>query len=758
MASGSPVPTRRGAPSGWLTDIALGVRLAVGGGRTLRSSLLRLTLTTVGIGLCTAMLLLLATAATALSHRVDRETARTPQNSTAAAAPLYENQQSMVYDGSEIKITYLEPLTSDAPVPPGLQGIPAPGDMVVSPALAARLSTDADLRARFSQRVAGTIAPDGLAGPKDLRAYAGATGLRSSGSGTGVSGFGGQANAAGLPALVTFFGALAVLVLVIPLLVFVASASRIAGAERERRLSALRLAGASARQVRRIGAAESLVGAATGGLLGLVAFLVARPFAAGVDLAGITVFPGDFVPAWPLVVAVFVLLPVLTVGSAWLGMRRVVVEPLGVVRVAKTARRRGWWRLLLVALGLLLLLSVKVFGTSGASEQLPFVLVGSALLMIGVPTAVPWLTELAVSRLRGGSSAWQLAIRRLQLDSGTPSRVIAGIVVVLTGVITLQVLLGSAQADQVHQREESSTTVYLQAADGPDVAARVRAQQGVRAANLEYRGGLGNGPSEWYPLVVAPCELLEREYGLPDCTDGDTFASGQVRPGQTYDFVSSEGVSAGQARFTVPATARSPGDSRRALDNVLITPGAAGSVDLSRLQASLDVQFDTADPAALQGLFVALAPLQWRATVFAAQLTTVDGTLSALYGLLYAGVLLSISLAGVSLLVMTAGQLVERRRPLAALRAAGIPHGVLQRSLLWQNAVPMVVGVVTAVAGGLGISWLLLRLIDDSMPWQVNGTFVAFVAVAALVLVLVVTAAALPILKSVTRLDALRAE
>ncbi|GLY63793.1 FtsX-like permease family protein [Amycolatopsis taiwanensis] len=745
----------------WPTDIALGVRLAVGGGRTVRSSLLRLSLTTIGIGLATAMLLLLATAATALSHQAARDAARKPQYSTAATAPLYENEQTSVYGGELVQVDYLEPVAPDAPVPPGVQAIPASGAMVVSPAFAARLAADPGLRARFDQRVVGTIAPEGLTGPDELWAYAGTTGLRNSHSGTGVTRFGTPMSVDQLPGMVVFLGVLAVLVLLVPLLVFVASASRIAGAERERRLSALRLAGASARQVRRIGAAESLVGAVTGGLLGLVAFLVIRPFAAGVDLAGITVFPGDFVPAWQLVVAVFVLLPLLTVGSAWLGMRRLVVEPLGVVRVAKTARRRGWWRLLIVLLGVVLLLPDKAFGVEGnAGAKLPFLLCGGGLLLIGVPTLMPWLTEVAVSRLRGGSPAWQLAIRRLQLDSGTPSRVVAGITVALAGVIALQTSIASVQADaaKATQQDYSSTaSVYLDDTNGADALARVRAQPGIESAYLEYRGLLRNNAGQTYSVLIAPCELFEQSYQLSGCTDGDTFLVGEARPGETFSLTRAYESQPGTTQFTVPATARNATSAGRHSDDVLVTLGAAGNIDLSALSAMVDVHLEPNNPAAAQGLYVAMAPLQWRASVRAQEIAGENPT-SAFVNLLSGGAVLTMSLAGVSLLVMTVGQLAERRRPLAALSAGGVSRRVLGRSLLWQNAVPMLIGVLAAVAGGLGIGALITRLTGYSSSFQVNGSFVAVIAGVALALVLVLTAAALPVLKSVTRLEALRAE
>jgi hypothetical protein len=53
-----------------------------------------------------------------------------------------------------------------------------------------------------------------------------------------------------------------------------------------------------------------------------------------------------------------------------------------------------WRRLLLVVLGVLVLFPNKLLGMSnGPSALLPFIPLGTVLLLIGVPTFLPWITE-----------------------------------------------------------------------------------------------------------------------------------------------------------------------------------------------------------------------------------------------------------------------------------------------------------------------------------------------------------------------------
>ena len=72
------------------------------------------------------------------------------------------------------------------------------------------------------------------------------------------------------------------------------------------------------------------------------------------------------------------------------------------------------------------------------------------------------------------------------------------------------------------------------------------------------------------------------------------------------------------------------------------------------------------------------------------------------------GSVFTLLLAAMSLLVVAVEQMRERRRSIAALSATGVPLGTLVRSLLWQNAIPMVIAIVIAAASGIGVAALVL--------------------------------------------------
>jgi len=742
----------------WLNDFAMGFRLAVGGSRALRTNLPRLVLTTVGIGVAVAILLLLASTVTALGERSHRLAAREPVVS-ADPASLYATAQTDIVGGRVLTATSLEVTGPRAPVPPGLDALPAPGQIAVSPAFAELLATDPLLRERFPQHVSGTVAAPGLAGPDELVAYVGTTGLRDSHFGEAVSGFGAATGSDGASMQLVFLLVVAVAVLLVPMLVLLSAASRIGGAERERRLSTLRLAGARRGQVHRIAAGESLAGALSGGVLGVVLYLALRPSAASLEFEGITVFRPDFAPGWPLGVAVALLVPALAVGPAWFGLRRLVIEPLAVLRNADHGKRRLWWRLVLLALGVVLLLPDTLLGVaSRPRETLPFLLAGSTLLLVAVPAVMPWVTELVVRRMRGGGPAWQLAVRRLQLDSGTPSRVVAGVVVVLAGVITLQIMIGSVAPDVYGDRAESDL-VNVDVEESAEAEA-IRLLDGSAVVEGTYRLRwlpATDGSGQPTQVLVAPCELLSRYFGAASCSDGDVLAVSDsgVEPGAAFTV---EGVT-----FVVPSgsVAVAPGTESVARGvSLAVTPAAATAQNLPDTGWMLQSVLNSGSPEALERVRAALGPLEWRATVSseAEYARSGEDFIAAVTRLLYAGGLLGLVIASVSLLVLLAGQLSERRQAFAAMHASGVPLRVLGRSVLWQNALPMGFGVLVAVGVAIGTGAMIVRLLGPTTTLRLDVTFMGVVVAVAVVLMLAVTGAALPALRSVTRVEALRSE
>ncbi|WP_027927445.1 FtsX-like permease family protein [Amycolatopsis benzoatilytica] len=763
-----------------MRDLLLGLRLAVGGGRMSGSALLRLAMTAFGIALAVAVLLPAAAVHHLAGAQAERKAAIQPvKQPQPGVAPLLTYNWYPSLGDDYVRITAVAPTGENSPVPPGLAKVPAPGELVVSPELAAKLNSaeGGSLKAQLPGHVVGQITWQGVANAADLTAYYGvpAAQIQAEGEDGGKAyGFGVPYTGLGLSAVMLAVILPIAAVLLLPLLIFVTTASRMGAAQRERRLAALRLIGLDSRQVKRVAAAESLVGAVIGLVVGIGFFALLRTFVADILPFGLRIFPEDFVPSWPWVVVIVLLVPGLAVGSALFGLRRTIVEPLGVVRQGKPVRRRMWWRWSITSIGVLLLAGTLLLdrgkGGTGAGLALS---AGSVFLLVGVAALLPWLVERIVERLHGGSPSWQLAIRRLQLDSGTASRVVSGLVVVLAGTILIQGVMTSLSSGIKQQTPPDGV-----AAAPVRVQTTTQHEAEVVKAVSAVPGATGTHPMRNIELmssaqpafgVVGDCVALKVQANIGDCADGDAFyvvapKGGAVPSGRVKLVGHSHGRETIGPEWTVPSNVKivQSGDTSRASSGeILVTPGALGGIALPESAVAVYVS-GTGDPKALMSSVAkAVSPLAWNADV--SQSTFLNGAMNRDQQLVdnFRSVLITASLfvlavAAMSLLMLSIEQISERRRPLAALSAAGVPIGVLARGSLWQTAVPVVVGVVLAVAAGLGLTAPILRLADR--PMTIDVPVLLGLAGAAVVAVLLVTGLTMPLLRQVTRLDTLRSE
>lgn len=761
--------------AGWPRDFALGIRLAVGGGRT---SWARLALGTVGIGLAAALLLLFASVGNVMAGMNGRVNAGlTSTTVVSGVSPTQYLSADITFRGTPLTGAYLHGTSPNSPVPPGIDALPGPDDVLLSPALADLLRSNDGLRARFSEKVVGTIGMAGLRGPADLSFFVGAGPLPTTGAqatdAIDVYAFGASTSQQSTDPTLLVVSAIGGVALLIPILLFVAVSSRIAGAQRDRRLAALRLAGAGDHQVRRIAAAESLVSSAAGLVLGALVFLGLRQLAPRFEMLGWSFFTADVVPDPLLTVLIVLAVPVLAVGTTLFALRSVIIEPLGVIRETRPIRRRLWWRVAPIALGLVLLLVIPP-GLGVASDGwIAIVVIGATSLMLGVPAILPWLLERLVDRVHGGAPSWQLAIRRLQLDSGTPARVVTGVAVVLASAVTMQLLLAST-ASPYEQAPVSPSQdwvdVYSTTAAAGQVASELAAVPAAKRVDQVEQINATTG-NHFYAVSIASCATIIRTLPVSHCADGDSFlansagAPDQARPGDTWQLTGRHDRTV-RIPYTVPNSLASVTRPMRVergpyiADGVVLTPSAAAAVTLpADRQAMTYVQTDPAQADAGDQIAAALAGMTWQVYVTltdSASLGAGRSNYDVIRGGLLTASLFTLVLAGISMLVLALEQIRERRRPLAMLAAAGVPRSTLARSLLWQTAVPVVLAVIVAVGTGIGLAGLVVRMAGLSLrvDWPTIGAF----AGATVVLVLLVTALTLPTLRGSTQLSSLRTE
>jgi len=272
--------------------IPLALRPTVGGGR---ETLARLVAIVLAVAIGVALLLATPAGINAVNAQNARyawlETGFTPKSRTATQGvdPLWWQVTGDTYDGKTIARVDLAATGPHAPIPPGIAHLPGPGEFYASPAMSTllRRTPTAQLDARYSGRQVGRIANSALPAPDSLIIVIGRTVADLSHTGladqvtaispTVPSSCSDCPAAIGINANgITLVLSVVALAILFPVLILIATATRLAATRREQRFAAMRLVGATPRQVSLISAVEAATATLAGVALG---FRCSSPFA-----------------------------------------------------------------------------------------------------------------------------------------------------------------------------------------------------------------------------------------------------------------------------------------------------------------------------------------------------------------------------------------------------------------------------------------------------------------------------------------------
>lgn len=227
--------------------------------------------------------------------------------------------------------------------------------------------------------------------------------------------------------------AVVAVLLLFPVLIFIGSATRLSAATREQRFAALRLVGATPRQISVLSAVESSVAAALGTAVGFGLFFALRSTIAAIPFTGARFFPSDLSLSLADVVLVAVGVPLAAAVAARIALRRVQISPLGVNRRATPPPPRAWTTIPLAA-GLAELGYFAIVGRPDTTRgQLAAYVPGGLLIVAGLVLAGPWLTMLGARLMarRAGRPAVLIAGRRLSDNPKAGFRAVSGLVLAL---------------------------------------------------------------------------------------------------------------------------------------------------------------------------------------------------------------------------------------------------------------------------------------------------------------------------------------
>jgi FtsX-like permease family len=730
----------------------LGLRLVARSGR---EALLRLVVTSLAVGVGVAILLAVLAefhAFQATSNRPSWESTQGTPVSTAPATPGAElwNYSENIYKGRFIEQLDVAALGPGAPRIPGLPHIPAAGQFYVSPALSRLLKTvpTDELGDRFPGQQAGLLGGAALSGPDELAIVVGysPSQLAALPGTVQVSRIASAPQLMGTTNLYRLGFGIAAVIIIFPLMILINTATRLAATRREERLAALRLVGATPRQVNVVASVDAVVAASAGVVIGVLAFLAIRPPLESISFSGVQFFGYTVTPTLWGYLAMAVLVPLLAALSSLVSLRRVWITPLGVSR-RTTPRPPGWWRVLPIFAGIPLFIA-PLLSNPGNPDGTP-AFIGLFLIMAGLVLGGSWLTmQIArmLARMARGPSAL-LAARRLSDNPKGAFRTSAGLVLaVFAGSLVACVVPAFNAAQSTGAAAQLTNVLKVPLRNGPFSAGLDPKTGGQLVSYLDSQTGVtvvplyANPAADRPPVTSGPSGAPGASHGgpnspVPQAHALETPANPASGPSDSVVSCSAiralpalgscaPGVAAVQAGFgellrtdnpiffnkDLPAVSHSstPATERLAGLDVSALLVKTNSPDtLERVRTYL-TDFEAASTETSPSHFKGGGgPSEWQ--MGAIELETF-GEVTQIRNnddknverVVLAIVALTLIVAGCSLAVSVAGSLLDRKRPFTLLRLSGTPLKTLTRVVLLESIVPLV--GATVVAAGVAIA------------------------------------------------------
>jgi hypothetical protein len=761
--------------------IGLGLRLTLSGGR---EAITRLVILALAVGLGTALLLAALAGVNAVNAQNARyawlgttptaaSAAQSAQGTTPARDPLWGKVTADMFNGQDITRVDVAATGPSSPVPPGIPRDPGPGQYYASPALSRLLASTPrnELADRYPGHQAGIIGDAALPSPDSLVIIIGRTPaqmahLPGAGEVTAInttppSSCNG-ANCAvrqGVPAsAMDLILSVTALALLAPVLIFIATATRLSAARREQRFAAMRLVGATPMQISLIAVVESTVAAAAGVAAGFGLFFALRIPLAAIPFTGQPFFPGDLLLQAPDILGGAIGVPTAAAIAAWLALRRVRISPLGVARRVTPKPPRAWRVLPLLAGAAELGFFTAHGRPSGIGGQILAFLPGLALVMLGLVTAGPWLTMAGARVLarRTSRPGALIAARRLADDPRAAFRAVSGLVLALF-VTTVAVALMTTQnakrsgsiggpaaasvlTDQFILGHGTSADSGPPSAPAPSTAvlARLDRISGVQGI-VELRAVPGltlpaalPGYPQGFTAGVISCAQLPRVPALGRCPARATAVA--------FPFV--QGAGRDLATYTWPAV----NIDTRKLDSLNVysvevaTDGSASAIEQARTILENAYPANIGVPA-----------------TFAESTATQQATFNAQQQLADVVILVSLPIAGCTLAAGVAAGLADRKRPFSLLRLTGARLSMLRRVVALESAVPLL--IVAAVSMGAGFAASAMFATAQLLhPLAAPNAAYYLITGAGIVVSLAIIAATFPLLTRITGPEVARNE
>lgn len=526
---------------------------------------------------------------------------------------------------------------------------------------------------------------------------------------------------------------LGVAIVLFPVLILISIAAKLGSVQREQRYAALRLVGATNRQILTIVTFESLVAAVGGFAIGTAAYFAARPALFEISFAGGRQWPSR-ITVTPLQWAVVALATIALIffSNTW-GMRALRFSPLGVVRRQKPEKRPSIARLVPLAtgIGLFICVYLSVDENRGDGSTVYIILVAVLATMIGLVLAGPWFTYGLGGLIRRLTQSADLFIGSsyVRAHAAGVSRSVVGVVLALFAGSFFLTAVSDVPADIFDRRSDSFAPgmVRVQGADQEELA---------QIEGAAWASDVRTYPQLAGAYMVMPCADASRYLDNVTCAGGVVAVNPYAPAGQGDYYGADVGEIAHELSDTYGAYIQYDEDGQPIADTVA----------LIQLREEDDVE-------ALRNVVAPHADL----VMIDGGGATSDPTIRMLTALTYVGIAVTLVVSVISLVVSTYAGLLERRRSLLSLRLSGMTLRQLGIMVLVESFVPLVVMATLATGTGIGAGFVLMHAVSYTLGARFTGVYVAVLA-GALIAAGFAIGAILPSIGKMTRLSVNRTE
>ena len=523
-------------------------------------------------------------------------------------------------------------------------------------------------------------------------------------------------------------------ILLFPIVIFVSVATQLGAAQREKRYAALRLIGATKRQVGRVLMLESLLASVVGVIIGLGAFWLLQAPLQDFKMDGMRFNPSDLALTGTQYALIIGLTLGLTTFVNWRRMRRAQISPLGVSRSVEKVKKLRAWRALVPALGIAFFawLSSKPgrdWLDANKESAIPMLLLTAALLLVmfGLILAGGWLTnKLSLLAARWANNASMLiAGKRTAVHSRTIFRSVSGVVLALfagsfylTATSGIEGLNAQAVKDNGFSQLKRGTAIVIGRSLPGDMAEQLQQKSYITSVATIYPREDGD---------AIRCQDLAKytEHTCPNNARLDQFAllNFDKPVVKKVSLINDRVDTNGAKEYLV--TLKSDNDIEKL--RTLVT-AKANQYDLTYAVSGTDSKKPHINP-----------------------------TIREFADLAYVGIGVTLFVAVASLIVSTIGGLMERRRSLYTLRLGGMRLIQLKRLVMVESVAPLLMTSLLSCSIGVWTGAVFTKMFSTTLKPVLTPTYFAIVGLGLLTAIIGIYLI-LPMVDKLTRAEANQTE